>query len=234
MTAASHGHRDLRATAWLLAFVLAGDASGADVPAARLFAGAQGFAWRDSWWASTLLHGGGRGLAWALVAALVWAALRKTPDVQAGPDRRRRIGWLGVMMLCAVAVPAMKRFSATSCAWDLAEFGGAARYVSHWQWGLADGGPGHCFPSGHAVAAFAFLGMYFMWRDHDCQRSRIWLLAVMVAGTLFGVAQLVRGAHYPSHTLWSAWVCWAVCAGAAWVERAWAARPSKPMSVGFN
>lgn len=85
--------------------------------------------------------------------------------------------------------------------------------MSHWQWGLADGGPGHCFPAGHAVAAYAFLGMYFLWRGHDVSRARAWLLAVLAVGALFGFGQLVRGAHYPSHTLWSAWICWVICAG---------------------
>ena len=125
------------------------------------------------------------------------------------------------MLFCAVAVPALKRFSPTSCPWELAEFGGAARYLSHWHWRIADGGPGHCFPSGHAVAAFAFFGMYFLWRGHDRRRARAWLLGVLGAGVVFGAAQLVRGAHYPSHTFWSAWICWAICAGTA---RATAAR----------
>ena len=42
-----------------------------------------------------------------------------------------------------------------------------------------------------------------------------WLAAVLVAGSLFGWAQLARGAHYPSHTLWTAWWCWVVCSLAA-------------------
>jgi membrane-associated PAP2 superfamily phosphatase len=94
----------------------------------------------------------------------------------------------------------------------LAEFGGAARHLSHWRWGVADGGPGHCFPSGHAVSAFAFFGLYFLWRGHDAGRARILLWAVLGVGLLFGSAQLVRGAHYPSHTLWTAWLCWTISA----------------------
>jgi membrane-associated PAP2 superfamily phosphatase len=31
-------------------------------------------------------------------------------------------------------------------------------------------------------------------------------------GAVFGWAQMVRGAHFPSHTMWSAWVCWVLCA----------------------
>jgi len=226
LTAAPQGRRDLRITAASLAAVLAWDLGGADLRVERLFAIAQGFAARDSIWASTVLHGGGRWLAWALAAALVAVALRTPARVRGGPDRGQRIGWLGTMLLCALAVPALKHFSATSCPWDLAEFGGAARYLSHWSWQRGDGGPGHCFPSGHAVAAFAFFGMHFLWRGHDSARARAWLLAVLAVGTLLGFGQSARGAHYPSHTFWSAWLCWTICAGVDRL-RTWRPRPAR-------
>ena len=215
--------RDLVVGLASLAGLLAWDASGWDLPAARLFADAGGFAARNAWWADQLAHDGGRVAAWGLLGALVYAALRaRRPAFRgaAGPGAAERWRWLGVVLLCAVAVPALKRVSATSCPWELAEFGGVARYVSHWSFGVTDGGSGHCFPSGHAVAAFAFFGLYFQWRRHDAARARAWLALVLAAGLLFGTAQLARGAHYPSHTLWSAWLCWAICAVADCVFRA--------------
>ena len=69
--------------------------------------------------------------------------------------------------------------------------------------------------SGHAVAAFAFLSLHFRWRTSRPRAARLALLAVTVLGALFGWAQLARGAHFASHTLWSAWLCWVVCALAA-------------------
>lgn len=211
-----------------LAALLAWDASGADLVVMRRLGSAAGFAWRDSWWTSRLLHDGGRWAAWALLLTLAVAAWRALP-ARAGnaalPGRSRptvaeRRRWIGVVLLAVLAVPALKQFSATSCPWDLAEFGGRALYVSHWQMGRRDGGTGHCFPSGHAVAAFAFFGQHFLWRAHDRRRARAWLLAVLVAGALFGTAQALRGAHHPSHTLWSAWLCWALCVAAArWPRR---------------
>ena len=59
--------------------------------------------------------------------------------------------------------------------------------------------------------AFAFLSGYFVLRLHTARWARRWLVGVLVVGVLFGTAQLVRGAHYPSHTLWTAWCCWAIC-----------------------
>ncbi len=207
--------RDGPSTLAALLALLAWDASGADLAAARLFGDAQGFAWRDGFWTRTLLHDGGRIAAWVLLAALVAAALRAGAGTAVQPGRTTRWRWIGVVLAGVVAVPAFKRVSLTSCPWDLAEFGGVAHYVSHWSRGLADGGTGHCFPSGHAVAAFAFFGLYFQWRDLNPRRARAWLVGVLAAGLAFGGAQLARGAHYPSHTLWAAWLCWALCAVAA-------------------
>ncbi|MDP1647946.1 MAG: phosphatase PAP2 family protein [Rubrivivax sp.] len=222
---------DLALTLLALAALLAWDASGWDLTVARHIGSAAGFAWRDTWWASRVMHDGGRWAAWALLLTLAWAALRAPQAgtaLAAGPSGAERWRWIAVMLACVVAVPALKRVSGTSCPWDLSEFGGVAAYVSHWRLGLLDGGPGHCFPSGHAVAAFAFFGLYFMWREHDPRRARAWLVVVVVAGLVFGGAQLLRGAHHPSHTLWSAWLCWALNAAAAQWPRTgrWQAQPA--------
>ncbi len=168
-----------------------------------------------------MLHDGGRLAAWLLLALMVVAALQ--PAAPGGPTRAERGWWLGVTLAAVLAIPALKRVSLTSCPYELVEFGGLAQHVSHWQWGLADGGPGHCFPSGHAVSAFAFLTMHFLWRPHDRRRARAWLAAVLAIGLMFGSAQLVRGAHYPSHTLWTGWLCWTL-AVAAFHAFAWRSR----------
>lgn len=207
---ASRGRQDVKVTLLLLLLLLLWDASGLDLPAARLFGSASGFKGTHSFLLSQVMHDGGRLLAWLLLGVLMLAALRTGL-----PSRAERWRWIGVILLCVVAVPALKRLSSTSCPWDLTAFGGAARHLSHWRWGVPDGGAGHCFPSGHAVAAFAFIGQYFLWRNIDARRARLWLVAVLVAGAVFGLAQLARGAHFPSHTLWSAWLCWCLCAGAA-------------------
>ena len=205
--------RDAWVTVLSLGLLLAWDALGLDMPTARWFGSATGFAGRDAWWASTLLHDGGRLAAGLLLLVLVLGSCLR--PAAGTPSRAQRWRWLGVITLCVVLVPSIKRISLTSCPYELAEFGGLAQYVSHWRWGVADGGPGHCFPSGHAVSAFAFLGLYFLWRHHAPGRARAWLAAVVLMGLLFGTAQLVRGAHYPSHTLWTGWLCWALCVAAA-------------------
>ena len=207
----SLARRDLAITLATLALILCWDIAGEDLAAARAFGSAQGFAWKQHWLTQRVLHDGGRWLGFIALAALIVNVWRPW---WAGPTRSERWRWLGVTLLCLLVVPAIKQISPTSCPWDLREFGGVAEHVSHWRWAVADGGPGHCFPSGHAIAAFAFFSGWFMWRAHQPQAARWWLAAVLLAGALFGLAQLARGAHYPSHTLWSGWLCWAICVAA--------------------
>jgi membrane-associated PAP2 superfamily phosphatase len=205
------GH-DLLTVLAALALLLCWDGSGADMALARLYGDATGFALRSNWWLQRFLHDGGRvasGLA--LAACCIWAW---RGDVRT-MARRLRVAWLGVILLCFIAVPGLKRISHTSCPWDLNLFGGRADHVPHWLLAVVDGGPGHCFPSGHAVAAFAFLPLYFQWRSTSPRRAVALLAATLAAGALFGWAQLARGAHFPSHTLWSAWLCWTIGALAA-------------------
>ena len=82
-----------------------------------------------------------------------------------------------------------------------------ARHVPHWWWGVHDGGGGRCFPSGHASSAFAFLSARFALARAYPKAARIATWAVVAAGLLLGLVQLARGAHYPSHTLWTGWFC---------------------------
>lgn len=215
------GYRPLLALLLALLPLLAWDATGADMAVARWFADASGFYWRDAWWTRGLLHEGGR--AAGVLALLLLAAHGLRPGVPR-PLRAERLYALAVVLLVALAVPALKRLSLISCPWDLAVFGGVAQHVSHWRFGVADGGPGRCFPSGHAVTAFALWGAALLWWPHRPRRA--WALAagVAVAGAVLGAGQVMRGAHYPSHVFWSAWLCAALVMAAAAVKPALFAR----------
>ena len=217
------------ATRWLvitlIAFVLVSlwDVAGQDVAFARWWGSAQGFALRSNHFLVTYMHEVMRMLGWVVVVALsigVWlpfGVLRRIPTY-------RRVQLVASVLLSLAVVATIKRTSATSCPWDLQLFGGVADYVSHWRWGVHDGGSGHCFPAGHAAAGFAFLGGYFaLWRDAP-KAARWWLAVALVVGTALGIGQQMRGAHYMSHTLWTAWVCWTMGLVVDFAVQRWAAR----------
>jgi membrane-associated PAP2 superfamily phosphatase len=209
--------------------LLAWDASGLDLLLAHWFGTAQGFALRDHWLFTTVLHEGARRLSWLLVVGLslaVWWPVGVLRQL----DRWQRLELVVSILLGLALVVSIKRISSTSCPWDLTEFGGLARYVSHWRFGLADGGGAHCFPAGHASAGFAFVGGYFVLRGPAPRAAHLWLAAALTAGLVLGVSQQMRGAHFMSHTLWTAWVCWAVAWACHGLVTTWRLRSGEKRS----
>src|SRR5690606_20913955 len=166
--------------------------------------------WRHAFLAESVLHLGGRrfsALAWLLVVAACGASF-VDPALRV---RRAALGKLALSVLASTSIVALlKRWSSVQCPWSLSRYGGALPHV---------GMPaGHCFPAGHASAGYAWLALYFFflavrpaWRWHG-------LGVGLGLGLTFGIAQQLRGAHFLSHDLWAAAICWAV---ALLVDRAW-------------
>ncbi len=116
--------------------------------------------------------------------------------------RTQRLEIVVGITLSLLVVTAIKRISLTSCPWELEAFGGIANHVSHWAWGVTDGGSGHCFPGGHASSALAFLALSLPWlastEHHHRRTGQKLMVAILVLGLVLGAIQTLRGAHYPS------------------------------------
>lgn len=199
---------------WLVATLL-WDSLGADLWVMHWLGNAQGFALRDHWGLSKVLHTGARQAGLALYL-LVWVMVLRPQGMFKELGRTQRLQAAVGVTVAVLAVNLIKRASLTSCPWALQDFGGAAQYVSHWRWGVADGGAGQCFPGGHASSALAFLALTPPWLTAPEVRARRrglrltgWIVGT---GLMLGGVQTLRGAHYPSHTAWTA----LVCAAAAW------------------
>lgn len=208
---ATHERRLATLTFALLLMLLAWDASDLDMPLARLFGDAHGFALSQNSVLTNGLHDGARLLSWLVVVGLtlaVWWPPRWLRPLQ----RIERLQLVTTALMGALAVALFKSYSTTSCPWDLAAFGGTAQHVSHWL-RSADGGSGHCFPAGHASSGFAFVGGYFALQRSSRAQARVWLGMSLAAGLVLGVAQQARGAHFMSHTLWTGWLCWTLAFG---------------------
>ena len=201
----------LRVTVAGFLLLLVWDFSSLDLILARWFGSPAGFPLQHHWFWEGVLHRGVKQIQWLpallLIAMVVWPV---------GVMRRlgygQRLQLAGGTLLALALISGMKLLSLTSCPWDLHEFGGLALHVSHWLWGTADGGGGRCFPAGHASAGFAYVGGYFVFRRVAPRVARLWLAAALLGGLALAVAQQVRGAHFMSHSLWTAWLCWLLAA----------------------
>ncbi|MFZ5508689.1 MAG: phosphatase PAP2 family protein [Pseudomonadota bacterium] len=171
------------------------------------------FSWRhDPLW-SLVLHDGLKLLvtaAWLVVFSLAVAAWRSRHSGRLASWRHELSFVAAVSLASALAVTLIKGQSMHSCPWSLAEFGGTGTYFRLFDPAPPSPGPGRCLPSGHASVGFMWIAAYFALRVRRPALARVSLLASLLLGLLAGFAQVVRGAHFASHVLLTAWICWCV------------------------
>jgi membrane-associated PAP2 superfamily phosphatase len=171
------------------------------------------FPLRDQAFWAVIMHTGLKYLSVAAWFALLlwWVSLRRQPS---GQPLRRAMGFtLIVTLLAALTVSSLRALSPHSCPWELSLFGGTADYFRFFDAVPLNPGSGRCAPSGHAASGFVWLAGYIALRDVDRTKARFALAFSLALGMLTGLTQLVRGAHFLSHVLLTAWACFAV----AWV-----------------
>lgn len=142
-----------------------------------------------------------------VVSTYAWPRWRPAWTVQRVPM------WcaLAGMALGPLIVVGLKGLNAYHCPWDLIEFGGGAEFSSGWF--VAATEVGHCFPGGHASSGFSLVALYFLARETGTLVQQRWMLALtLLVGTAFSVLRMAQGAHFLSHNLWAAAICWAVAA----------------------
>ncbi len=137
-----------------------------------------------------------------------------------GPERWReklRFGRrdLWVALLTLVTVPVLaglgKDHSNVFCPSEIRRYGGDVAYVKLCSPYPVNDQPdrrGHCFPGGHASGGFALLGL--MW----LRRTRGWKLGGLALGLgvgwWMGFYQMLKGAHYLSHTVTTMLLAWII------------------------
>ncbi|HMM77019.1 MAG TPA: phosphatase PAP2 family protein [Gammaproteobacteria bacterium] len=131
------------------------------------------------------------------------------------PWRRRLLYTLLAMTLCYALVTAGKTLLPVPCPWDLTRYGGYLPPGGWLQWQSGAAAVKGCFPSGHATGGYALFAWYFAARDARCPHARIVLALALFAGLALGLVQQLRGAHFLSHDVAAAAVCWTVCASLA-------------------
>ena len=174
------------------------------------------YAWGGQQWVlrharvtQDLIHLVGRDasvMAWLAVLA-AWGVACSRASLQ---GLRRALAYLLVAVALSTGPVAwVKSWSNMDCPWDLLRYGGQRPYIGLLQMRPIGVGRGVCFPAGHASGGYAWLSLYFfLWMVRP--RWRWAGLAVGAGlGLLFGISQQLRGAHFLSHDVWTAAICWA-------------------------
>lgn len=173
--------------------------------------------WRaaGAWWADVLVHKRGRQLIGLIAAVALFSAIGF-----AFSPRRRRHAWGALYLFLNIGVTtgvirALKILTNRFCPRQMTAWGGWVPYTR-----LFDGTPagftgGECFPAGHASGPLALLSLYFVARASGASRPALWLLPGLLLGTLYGATQMLRGAHFLSHNIWTLAIAWLVALGLA-------------------
>lgn len=163
---------------------------------------------KDAWWAEWLIHERGRDLITCIGAGALLGGLASFFSQRLRVERWRLFYLALVIALTAGAVAGLKKGTGRHCPWDIDRYGGSAPYTRLMEPPPQACGPGNCFPAGHASGGFSLFAGYFAWRDRKRLAANVWLTAGVFFGSLYGWAQMVRGAHFLSHNFWSAIICW--------------------------
>ncbi|WP_306397119.1 phosphatase PAP2 family protein [Telluria beijingensis] len=192
--------------------------------------GAGAFPWRHAWLTEAFGHG---ILKWPLLLlglGFIGAALSDLlrPSAQRSALDRLR---LRVVALSAICVPAavgtLKQLSSSHCPWDLLRYGGEQPYLRLFEAMPAGAMPGQCLPAGHASSALWLVALAVYWLPGHSARAARMALLVLVPGLALGWLQQLRGAHFLTHTLWSAWIACALALALVAMLQARAGRRSR-------
>jgi len=164
----------------------------------------------ESWWSVTLIHIWGKELI-AAIFILSLLGLGLSFSFKRLEDLRCIFVYIILTILLATGVVTLlKQYSNIDCPWDLSLFSGTRPYYDIFSDKPDNLAVGKCFPGGHSSGGFSLLFLYFLFLDYKKSYAYIGLFIGLTMGAIFGFGQLVRGAHFVSHDMTSAMICWLI------------------------
>lgn len=168
------------------------------------------FPLRSHWFLQIVIHD------WAKIAVIVFAVVLLGVFVASFWKPRLRT-WrypaLFVALSLGIApgvVALMKDASTKHSPWDVDIYGGYAPYKKLLDEPAPGVRPGHGFPGGHASGGYALMSLYLALYHRNRRWAWRGLVLGLVYGTVLGTSRILQGAHFLSHNVASAFVCWYV------------------------
>lgn len=164
---------------------------------------------RDLWFYEDFMHGIMKALMTgaSLVPAAALAVDAATRRTMLDDRLRKR---LAIVLASAILIPLtvslLKSTSIHHCPWSIDRYGGNAPFLRIFDGLPAGASPGHCFPAGHATSGMWLAAVAVFWLPEKPLSAMGAFLLGLTPGLALGIAQQLRGAHFLTHTLWSAWI----------------------------
>lgn len=172
---------------------------------------------KGSFWTGTLTHRYGQYLVIALGLGALAVLLAGRWLEAARRWRRPAAFLLFSILLPALVVAGLKYTSVIPCPWSAARYGGEIPHWGVFETPTPGTRPGHCFPGAHAASGFSLMCFYYLLRERSARLGWCGLAFGALIGTVFSVGQVARGAHFPSHNLWSMLIAWGIVSLLYWI-----------------
>lgn len=164
--------------------------------------------YKHHWLFDTVIHSGGRLLDRFFV--LLWLISFIIANCKKTLFHYRKI-LLFFLCACAIGpilVGLVKSITHIYTPWNLLIFNGKYPYIRLFDAVSPNLPVGHAFPAGHASGGYCFMALYFVLHQTHPRYKYYGLLIGLLLGLIFGVGQQIRGAHFPSHDIFTLIICW--------------------------
>ena len=160
---------------------------------------------RENWWLTTIAHNWVKYFILMVVLIYIIQLIGSFYKIS-WRDKRWVAGYVLLAMLCSSSlIGIMKSMSVHACPWSLAQPSSTGII-----WLTHTLQLGKCFPGGHSSAGFGLMALFFAYHLHAPKKAWLYLFAALLLGFGMGWTQMMRGAHFLSHNLWTLWFTWLV------------------------
>lgn len=138
---------------------------------------------------------------------LVFALLpKKLRPKWLSPAQQYRLRWVAALAIVhSSLVSWLKHEMPHACPWDITRYGGTSAWFPAFAVHPSDMA-GHCFPAGHTSSGLWLSALCLCWLPQHPRKALLVAVAGLTVGFVLGWGQQMRGAHFLSHTLTSAWL----------------------------
>lgn len=166
------------------------------------------FPWDRSWFGRDFMHGYLKNvIVWFGFLLIGGALVDLVVPLRFAPLRRMQLRFLALAAaLEPLLVRSLKESSNLHCPVAIDLYGGSQPLLRLLDPVPAGWHAGHCFPAGHASAGMWLSALAVLWLPQAPRRALAVFAGGLGVGLAMGWVQQMRGMHFLSHTLATAWI----------------------------